>query len=373
MLHLADLHLGWQPRLPGTAGVLWQKERDQLLKRAVDFALSPSNGVHLVVIAGDLFESHRPDQYFVRNVIAELQRLTAAGIGVVTVPGNHDEITYHDSVYRRYAADWPGVLVTNPMPEHVATLELDGLPVHFYSLAYTGGLTRTTPPIDAFPRATDPGIHIGVFHGSLDWDAGDRSLPIRSEALAQAGYQYVALGHIHQHQMRRVQQTTIVYAGAVEGKGFFDPGVGHWTVAEIDPVARETKVHKIPVPVKPIRTETLDVGRLGSAEELHDAIKLMVHQDLMLQIRLTGSPSWPVDVDEVADRFGSLFFHLDIADDTEFYSGHHLDAYVHEMSVRGEFVRRMRARLQSAADPDEKRIVERALRVGLTALDKGVR
>src|SRR5690606_18200460 len=109
-------------------------------------------------------------------VISDLKRLIDNGIAVVTVPGNHDEITYADSVYRIHAERWPGVLVQNPMPAHVATLDVHGTPVYVYGLAYTGGLTRARPPISEFPRLDAHGVHVAVFHGSLDWDAGDRSL-----------------------------------------------------------------------------------------------------------------------------------------------------------------------------------------------------
>ncbi len=99
--------------------------------------------------------------------------------------------------------------------------------MHVYGLAYTGGLTA-----DAAAHCTNfrgwigDGVHLAVFHGSLDWDAGDRSLPLMSAALAAAGYDYVALGHIHRPGEKKVGPGLAVYPGMVEGKGFSDPGVG---------------------------------------------------------------------------------------------------------------------------------------------------
>src|SRR5690606_42061096 len=67
------------------------------------------------------------------------------------------------------------------------------------------------PPLPPFPtrRSSDlrldrDGVHLAVFHGSLDWDAGDRSLPLMSPALAAAGYDYIALGHIHRPGEKKV-------------------------------------------------------------------------------------------------------------------------------------------------------------------------
>ncbi|HHT01349.1 MAG TPA: DNA repair exonuclease, partial [Firmicutes bacterium] len=221
-LHLADLHLGWEPSFLGPRAAHRQRERDDLLRRIVDYALA--NGVDLVIIAGDLFETHRPPADLADAVRRDLRRLDQAGVAVVTVPGNHDEITYHDSVYRQ--GDWPGVLVQNPTVDKVATLSIKGQDCHFYSLAYTGGLTPSDP-LTEFPRSDEQGFHIAVFHGTLDWNPGERSLPLQSAALAAANYHYTALGHIHRHSVHRSGPGgPLVYAGAVEGKGFHDLGTG---------------------------------------------------------------------------------------------------------------------------------------------------
>ncbi|MEW6047913.1 MAG: DNA repair exonuclease, partial [Bacillota bacterium] len=243
LLHLADLHLGWFPSfLPDAQARGWQQERDRRLEDAVAWALDPAHGVDLVVIAGDLFESHAPDEALVARVVSALRRLQEAGTGVVTVPGNHDEITYPNSVYRAWADRWPGLLVQNANPEALGPVAARGKAVYVYSCAYTGGVTRAWPPVDAFPpRAADSGYHIGVFHGTLMQDdaganplAHDRSLPLAACALGQAGYDYVALGHIHRHEEQRAGSTLAVYCGAPDGKGFDDPGVGFYTMVEVE-------------------------------------------------------------------------------------------------------------------------------------------
>ena len=117
ILHLADLHLGWEPAyLPGEKSNIRRRERDQLLEKTVDYALSPQNNIQAVLIVGDLFEHYRPEGTLVMQVMEQIARLTKAGLLVVTVPGNHDEITYRESVYRQYGDNWPGYLVRNPMP-----------------------------------------------------------------------------------------------------------------------------------------------------------------------------------------------------------------------------------------------------------------
>ena len=93
------------------------------------------NGIDLVIIAGDLFETHTPEPALIEHVLSKLRQLDNAGIPVITVPGNHDEITYHNSVYRQYGTGrtWPGIC-SNPMPELVFRHEIKGVPVFIYSL-----------------------------------------------------------------------------------------------------------------------------------------------------------------------------------------------------------------------------------------------
>src|SRR5690606_25081667 len=77
ILHLADLHLGWEPPWSEIASER-RLERDQRLGRAVDWALE--NEIDVVLIVGDLFETHRPPAGLVREVIAQLARLVAHGV-----------------------------------------------------------------------------------------------------------------------------------------------------------------------------------------------------------------------------------------------------------------------------------------------------
>jgi len=370
ILHLADLHLGWTPQFLGPRAERWQRERDRLLTRAVDRVLAGGD-IHMVIIAGDLFETHRPPPALVDEVLADLERLVQAGVALVTVPGNHDEITYHDSVYRQHGARWPGVLIRQPMPAHAATLTVHGVPVHVYGLAYTGGVTRTQPPIREFPRLEADGLHVAVFHGSLDWDAGERSLPLTSEGLAAAGYDYVALGHIHRHQVHRLGSTLAVYPGAIEGKGFHDPGVGCWTVAILG-AAGPARVETEPVATRPVRVVELDVTPCLDVGAVEERIQAARDPEALVQIRLTGAAPAPLPAALWQERFQNDFYYLEIVDETAALDAAVLDAWAREPTVRGQFVRRMQEAL-AAAEPAQRPVLVRALRYGLAALEGQVR
>jgi len=352
--HLADLHLGWTPSFMEPLRASQRRaRRDDLLRRAVDAALEAR--VHLFVLAGDIFETHTPDSTLIERVHRELRRLGSGGIVPVTVPGNHDEITYYNSVYRTHGDRWPGILVTNPRASHVRRLEVEGTPVHLYSLAYTGGITER---VEAFPRVSEEGFHLGIFHGSLgDW-GGERSLPMDPAALGAAGYDYVALGHIHQHQAHRLGSTLAVYPGMVEGKGFDDPGVGFLTCVE------NGKPREIQVEAQISQTIRINPD---DEEALEAQISRHAHEDAVVRVELDGARDFAVDCEALQARLSPNFFHLEVRDRGFTVTPALLSRWSAEQTVMGEFVRRIAARLESA-EPEERMVLERALHRGVHAL-----
>ena len=101
ILHLADLHVG--ASFPSMGDRSEERSRDFLsaLLRAVEYAVSDPKPVDLVAIAGDLFDTHDPDEGLVYQVEAALEQLDRAGLPTLIVPGTHDAPSYRRSIYRR--------------------------------------------------------------------------------------------------------------------------------------------------------------------------------------------------------------------------------------------------------------------------------
>ncbi len=375
ILHLADLHLGWEPSyLSDEKRRIRCSERNSLLKKCADYALSPENNIQMVIIAGDLFEDYAPDKGLVRQVTAQLHRLTKAGLTVITVPGNHDEFTYRDSVYRSSGENWPGVLVTNPMPAPVFTADINGVPVSVYSLAYTGGLTRPGE-IGEFPRTGSSGLHIGAFHCSLDLgdrfsdnNLSDRSLPLASARLAGAGYDYIAMGHYHRFSQSRVGTGTAVYPGAVEFKSFHDPGTGHLTIARF--TGNDVDIVRADIDTRKHFCREIDISDLNDTGELLAACRRISDREAMVRLSLTGTPGFPVDAQRIAEEMelAGDFFYPEVNNSAHFFAESYLDNIAAEPTVQGAYVRRLRERIKAAADERQEKVLRQALLTGLAAL-----
>lgn len=368
ILHLADLHLGWTSPWDGSSGSI-SVERNARLGKAVDYALQ--NQIDVIIIAGDLFETHTPAASLVREVKGHLARAIAAGIHVVTVPGNHDEISYPTSVYRHHARDWPGHLVQHPHFEHTTTLETAGQPVHIYALAYTGGLTQTHPPLSTFARTAERGYHIAVLHGSVDFDAGDRSLPIDLRALGRAGFDYCALGHIHQHKRFDASGSPVVYAGMIEGKNFDDPGVGHYTVVQLGP--EHPQITTPCAGARRIRTVTVDAGAYRELDALFEWVDSQVDEGDVIRLRLQGSVDELHDVAQLEDRLAAKADWVEVVDEREALTDEALRRLAQEPTVRGHFVARFVQQLEGTDDDCRRHLLRRALFLGLRALEEARR
>ncbi len=368
LLHIADLHMGWEPKnLPGDKAKIRRRERDQLLEKAVNIALDPQYKINGMIIAGDLFESFNPEETLIRETMRQISRLIAAGMFVVTVPGNHDEITYRESVYRTRGNQWPGILITNPMPEHCLTTVVNNMPMHLYSLAYTGGVTNPVA-IREYPKISEEGFHIGVFHGSLDWNGlPDRSLPLSSVKLASVGYDYVALGHYHGFSEKKTGKGIAVYPGATEFKSFDDPGTGHIIIVSWNGCITSTE--KVPISVRTSESIDLDISMIESYDELKLLCRSGSDINKILQINFMGTPRFNLNEDHLLEELEAEYFNIEIKNKARYYSDYFLDKVIHEPTVRGVFAKRMKDRIESVHDDREQKVLEQALLKGLQALE----
>jgi len=240
ILHLADLHLGapvsrrLRELYPKVAAEL-EDSRNRVLDRLVDWIGTPESHVGLVVIAGDLFHDHKPEDRFATQIRESLARI-ASVVPVITVPGNHDEYSYSDCVYR--AGPWPGRLVTESEPTRVWGGELENrVNVGITSIAYEAGKLPAGGSV-TFPPSEPNTIGVVLVHGTLAEKfqgvilEGERCFVVSQQQVADAGYHFLALGHIHAPNTWQRGQCVAVYPGPPVGTAPSRPGSGAFVLAK---------------------------------------------------------------------------------------------------------------------------------------------
>src|SRR2546425_9445862 len=161
LLHMADVHLGKAFQMLGAQGAAQRRALEDTFVRAVDVAIA--HQVHVVLIAGDLFDSPRPSATLVDLAERQLRRLDDRGIWVAMVAGNHDVAPdgfVGGSHHLREAG--PHVVLFGRTVETRLVPRLD--------LTITGRSAdpRTpTRPLAAWPKQRPLRFAVGVTHGAV--------------------------------------------------------------------------------------------------------------------------------------------------------------------------------------------------------------
>ena len=198
-IHLADVHLGAVP----DRGCPWSKEREEEIWNTFRRVIAGirEDPVDLLFISGDLF--HR--QPLMRE-LKEVNYLfsTIPDTRVYLMAGNHDFIS-RDSFYNTFEWNSNVVFFKNRELKVVKDPRLD---VYVYGLSYFDREIKEGLYDKALP-VQEEGIHILLAHGG-----DEKHIPLSAASLAAAGFDYIALGHIHKPQILIRDQAA--FAGALE-------------------------------------------------------------------------------------------------------------------------------------------------------------
>jgi exonuclease SbcD len=369
VLHTADLHLGRSFSSWGEA-VADVRRRD--LRRTFERIgeLAVEQAVSLVIIAGDLFDVHHPDDSLVADVRGWLARLANNRIPVAIIPGNHDSYWYERSVYRDHRFPANTTVFTEATCTSPISVRINETDVYLYGIAHDH--TRDRDPLRSFSRRGDNGLHIGILHGTVDPSPGfavaDRYLPLSSAQLASTGLNYVALGHIH--RFRTFNDSSRGFAaqpGSPEPLALDETGprsVSLVTIAD-----GSVRIERQPVGVRHAAREQVDCDGLTHAE-IVERLNRMADPACILDAVLIGAPDENIDVEAIEREVAAGFCYLSLSDRTEVVDSAFARSIEHEQTIRGRFVRTLRERARLAASDEERATTELALKRGLLALAK---
>lgn len=213
-IHAADLHL--DSPLLGLAGksadfaarieAASREAFDNLVELAID------EGCRFVLLAGDIFDgdlrNFQTGLYFVDG----MRRLGEAGIDVFMILGNHDS-------QNRFADKLSMTQNVHVFPKTAATSRsLDDVEVTIHGRSYPRWDVSEDIARD-YPQATAGTLNIGVLHTACAGSEGEhaRYAPCTPEQLANHGYDYWALGHVHERAILS-EHPHIVYPGNLQGR-----------------------------------------------------------------------------------------------------------------------------------------------------------
>jgi exonuclease SbcD len=203
ILHTADTHLGVTGHGDGTA------LEERAFARAIDLAIAQD--VDAVLVAGDLFDSARMPESLLAWTARQLDR---AGRPVVLLAGNHDVLDEH-SVYYRFDVGQRCAQTTLLDQPDGSIAEVPGTDIVVWGRAMPEHAPWFRPLAGVPPKPSDR-WSIVAGHGLVlaDDRNGHHGSPITPADIAAVDWDYVALGHVHVHQVLREAPQPVLYSGA---------------------------------------------------------------------------------------------------------------------------------------------------------------
>lgn len=324
ILHFSDVHIGVESygvTDPETGLSSRLKDFLSTFDEVVDFAID--NSVDLVLFAGDAYKSRDPSQTHQREFAKRIARLSQAHVPVFLLLGNHD---LPHIASRATALDIfdtlsvPGVTIGNNLETY--RLSTQAGPVQIIALPWirrsaflaredTRNLTidqinnqlqeRVTNLLGSQINALDQSIPaILVAHVSLSTarTSSEQSMllgrdPVLMQSvLAHPSLEYVALGHIHKHQILS-QNPYVVYSGSLEridfGEENDDKG---FCLVDLDPLRPQSHrltdftFHK--VSARPFLTVEVRVaGERDPTEEVLRVLEQKYVEGTIVRVKVT--------------------------------------------------------------------------------------
>ncbi len=249
LLHFADAHIdiaNYGRHDPETAlpyrVIDFLNSLDQIIDTAVN------EPVDLVIFAGDAYKDRNPQPTFQRAWGKRMMRLSGAGIHTVMLVGNHDRtpaIGRATTIEEYRTLEVPYVHIADTITM-LGPKEL-GLPVQIITIPWisrnalmardeTSGKSpeevlnlieiQLAKSIEGLIANADPELPLiltahasiqGAKYGSEKAVTLGHELVLSQSAIRDKRLDYVALGHIHQHQsLNEEQHPPIVYPGSIE-------------------------------------------------------------------------------------------------------------------------------------------------------------
>ena len=265
-LHAADIHLdsplrgleAYQDAPMEQIRLAARRAFDNLVELALD------EKVAFVLLAGDLYDGDWKDYNTGIYFVNRMGRLREAGIPVIMVSGNHDAASQITKTLKL-----PDNVTLFPH-RSVGTLLLDHYDVAIHGQSFSSRSVMDDL-VRNYPQGNPAIFNIGLLHTSLNGRPGHEPYaPCTLDALRSKGYQYWALGHVHQRE-EICRNPWVVFSGNIQGRHIRETGPKGCTLVSVDE-GRVISVEERELDVLRWAVCRVDAARCESGDSLCDLV-----------------------------------------------------------------------------------------------------
>ena len=348
-VHMADAHLGMEP----DKGRPWSKERGKerwdTFRKVIDLCVQEQ--VDLLLIAGDLFHK-QPSVSDIKETRYLFSKLSKTR--VVMIAGNHDYLS-NRSRYPELIQE--GRIMLLPGGE-VSSILIPACNTTVYGVSYTSRAEEENLYQGIRPHRTR-GHHILLAHGG---DIG--YMPFDRRELSEAGFDYVALGHIHKPERFG---SRMAYSGSLDPMDRTETGEHGVILGELN--GEECRLEFRPLAERQYRELILPVTEESTIHEVCDQIREQIDRqgvEHLYQVLLQGyrDPEMFFDIEHLMDLLNEYRV-VEILDQSKPYFDFEQLKQENRDNLIGQFLVRVEV-LYPAVEQQEQR--ERIMAAGVTAL-----
>ncbi len=366
ILHTADIHIGAKEAHLESAAQSRRFETVFTFENIIKAA--EENGVKLVLIAGDLFDSNRVESVFVERTLEAIK--AACGLQFVLACGNHDPLS-SDSPLLKYAL--PENL--HILPAHDSLVELDAIGARVYGCSFDSVYKKGAPHFGITPPDDDI-INIMCLHGEIKSDLSSDYNSITSEFLESCKMDYVALGHVHRRTaVQKIGSTYVAYCGCPEGHGFDESGVKGVYIGEAS--KNGCLLEFVPTARRQYIVTEVDITEADDiANTVLERLKAEcgeAFRENLYKITLIGSipEDARLDIAELSGRISAEVYFAKLRNKT--VPAIDFKALAQETTLKGIFTKKCLERLEATESEAERERIKTALLAGIRAFSGEVK
>lgn len=346
IIHCADIHADSKMGTHFTKEQADKRKNDIVNSFAEMVSFAKENDVKVIIIAGDLFDTKTSQQKTIKKRISYIIGQNP-NIDFLYLRGNHDE-----------DVDFAN---EENIPNLKSFSKEKWTKYTYESVDIYGREFGKTIPSSSYSELTiDPKkVNIVTLHGQVaEYKAKDGAPVISLPKLTNKNIDYIALGHIHDYRIEKLdKRCSWCYSGCLEGRGFDECGEKGFVLLTIEENKFENKF--VSLSKRQIREVFVELKGTMTYAEIMQAISKSIERissNDIVQVVLTGeiAEDTEIEVDSFQKAFAQQFFYIRIKDKTE--AKIEYEKYEKDVSLKGEFIRLVNSQ-PDLSDDDKSKII----------------
>ena len=350
IIHTSDIHLdaAMQSGLTSEQARIRRSELMSAFSRLVEYAKSA--GASAVIVAGDLFDSGEITAKVRRFVIDTVASYPEIEFFVLF--GNHDagSFSFSDKLpenLKLFSPEWQSFELGEAV---ISGVELTG---------------ENCESIYSELTLDEKKTNIVVMHGAAGNTSGEDKINVK--LLANRGVDYLALGHYHSYEQKKLDRRGVyAYCGCLEGRGFDEAGQKGFVELTVE--NGKVKAEFVPFAARQVCIVEADLsGTVSYTEQKAKILEATDNIESSAMLRVVVSGALPDTAEkffsQIENELKDKFFVFEIKDKTKIAID--VAEIEGDISLKGEFIRLVSEKVR---DEDERNAI---IACGLSVLFGG--